>query len=149
MIRYAKVLSWSAVCVLTVFTNNQVSRQACLTNFEFSMSSSYSSTHSYIHKYIYFLSILHNLCLNKHSINAEKVCTMKNKDLRDSWKIPTEDLLNSFSSFCSNGKISSVNRALDCKKKSNTCIAKVYFHIQTNMYMDQNLHHFLIKVIWG
>lgn len=35
----------------------------------------------------------------------------------DSWKIPTEDLLNSFSSFCSNGKISSVNRALDCKKK--------------------------------
>lgn len=58
---------------------------------------------------------------------------MKNKDLRDSWKIPTEDLLNSFSSFCSNGKISSVNRALDCKKRSNTCIAKVYFHIQTNM----------------
>lgn len=35
----------------------------------------------------------------------------------DSWKIPTEDLLNSFSSFCSNGNISSVNRALDCKKK--------------------------------
>lgn len=135
MIRYAKVLSWSAVCVLTVFTNNQVSRQACLTNFEFSMSSSYSSTHSYIHMYIYFLSILHNLCLNKHSINAEKVCTMKNKDLRDSWKIPTEDLLNSFSSFCSNGKISSVNRALDCKKKSNTMYCQSIFP-----YSNKHVH---------
>lgn len=94
--------------------------------------------------YIYFLSILHNLCLNKHSINAEKVGTVKNKDLRFLKDIPTEDLLNSFSSFCSRGKISSVNRALDCKKKSN--IAEVYFHFQTNMYMDQNLHHFLSKV---
>lgn len=148
LIRYAQVLSRSAVCVLTVFTNNQVSRQARLMYFEFSTSISYSSTHSYIHMYIYFLtkirlSILHNLCLNKHLIITEPVFWIKNKicDLR---KIPTEDLLNSFSSFCSNGKISSVNRALDWKKEKKVTLLRSIYRIMNIFYFKQTCT--LIKI---
>lgn len=98
----------------------------------------YTCTYIFYQYYIIYVWTSIRSMLRKFALWRIRIC--------DSWKIPTEDLLNSFSSFCSNGKISSVNRALDCKKKSNTCIAKVYFHIQTNMYMDQNLHHFLSKV---